>query len=306
VAGFLAHATGMDSFTITPAGPFSLRESALFGFGQRDHDTFDGTMRLAFTLDHGLGQAGVAVTQGADGTVHGVVTATSGTASTVDVRTQVARVLSLDHDAAGYVAVGERDPVIARLLALAPGLRPPLFYNAYEAAVWALLANRRGRRAADVVRARLAEAHSPQFEIAGAAMRPLPLPSELAGTPGVPGLDPIRLDRVRDVARAALDGVHDLLAADPDDARRRLRTISGIGEFTAALIVIRALGHTDLLADAEPRLLALVGDLYGLARPATSDELRAIGAAWAPFRTWVSVLVRAAGRRAGSPATVVA
>jgi DNA-3-methyladenine glycosylase II len=111
------------------------------------------------------------------------------------------------------------------------------------------------------------------------------------------------------VACAALDGVldgHDLLAADPDDARRRLRTISGIGEFTAALIVIRALGHTDLLADAEPRLLALAGDLYGLARPATSDELRAIGAAWAPFRTWVSVLVRAAGRRAGSPATVVA
>jgi DNA-3-methyladenine glycosylase II len=43
------------------------------------------------------------------------------------VRQQVARVLSLDYDGAEFLRVGERDPVIGRLQAAAPGLRPPLF-----------------------------------------------------------------------------------------------------------------------------------------------------------------------------------
>jgi hypothetical protein len=77
----------------------------------------------------------------------------------------------------------------------------------------------------------------------------------------------------------------------------------GIGAFTAELILVRAVGHTDLLPVSEPRLLALVGELYGLGRPATGRELESIGAAWAPFRTWVSVLVRASAHRAASVAT---
>ena len=290
----------MDTFSIAPSGPFSLREAALFGFGQRHHDTFDGTMRLAFTLDDGHGQAGVALTQDGDGVVHGEVTATNGTIDRDALTGQVARVLSLDHDATGFVAVGDRDPVIARLLTVAPGLRPPLFYNAYEAAVWAILANRRGQRGAAVLRDRLSEIHSPVFDVAGVDMRPLPLPTMLAGTDGVRGLEPARLARVRGVAEAALDGVLDhqrLRAAELDDARRDLRTLDGIGPFSAELIVVRALGHTDVLATNEPRLLALVGELYGLGCPATAGQLTMIGAHWAPWRTWVSVLVRAAGRR---------
>ena len=37
-----------DDRTIDPRGPFSLREAALFGFGQRHEDRFDGTFRLGF------------------------------------------------------------------------------------------------------------------------------------------------------------------------------------------------------------------------------------------------------------------
>ena len=67
--------SGTRHFTIVPEGPFSLEESATFGFGQRDAAPFDGTMRLAFCVD-GAGysrQAAVALTQDADGTVHGQV-----------------------------------------------------------------------------------------------------------------------------------------------------------------------------------------------------------------------------------------
>ncbi len=40
-----------QTFSITPQGPFSLTEAALFGFGQRSDTQWDGVMRLAFCLD---------------------------------------------------------------------------------------------------------------------------------------------------------------------------------------------------------------------------------------------------------------
>ena len=110
----------------------------MFGFGQRSAQAFEGVMRLAFCLDDFSGHAGVEVRQ--DGT--GVHCTFEGPGKPEAVRRQVARVLSLDHDATGFVAVGDRDPVIARLQAAAPGLRPPLFYSPYEAAAWAVLSVR--------------------------------------------------------------------------------------------------------------------------------------------------------------------
>src|SRR5580704_17006974 len=110
----------MDTFTIEPQGPFSLAEAAQFGFGQRQGEhQFDGTMRLAFCVDGYRHHAGVSLTQSAGGSVHGTISSTGdaeGPADQTAVIAQVARVLSIDHDATSYQAVGDRDPVIARLL----------------------------------------------------------------------------------------------------------------------------------------------------------------------------------------------
>ena len=55
----------MQTFTIVPSAAFDLRESAEFGFGGRDADTFDGTMRMAFVLDGYREQVGVTLRQDA-------------------------------------------------------------------------------------------------------------------------------------------------------------------------------------------------------------------------------------------------
>jgi DNA-3-methyladenine glycosylase II len=133
----------MNTFTIVPSGTYSLRESAEFGFGGRSADRYDGVMRLAFCLDGYRSQVGVELRQDKAG-VHGVVHG-SNAAELPAVRDQVARVLSLDQDATGFVEVGRRDPVIAALLEVAPGLLPPLFYSPYEAAVWSVISGRLSR-----------------------------------------------------------------------------------------------------------------------------------------------------------------
>ena len=299
----------LGSFTITPDGPFSLAEAATFGFGQRTGGAWDGVMRLAFCLDGYTEQVGAEVRQDQTGTGQ----ASTGQASTVRctvhgppgadlgrVRRQVERVLSLDHDGREFSRAGERDPVIGRLQAAAPGLRPPLFYSPYEAAVWCLLSARRPARQMMQVRERLGRAHGALFELAGEQLAALPTPDQLLGVDSFPGIPADRIPRLHGVAQAALDGRLDadrLLGEGPERAMAGLQALNGIGPFYSALIVIRGTGFADVLPVGEPRVLDLAARLYQLDAPPSEAEFRALAQPWKPLRTWAAVLIRAAAGR---------
>lgn len=284
------------TFTLTPLGAFSLRESVEFGFGQRHSERFAGVMRLAFVLDGLQQQVGVAVRQ--DGaTVHCEF---EGTNDADAVKRQVARVLSLDHDGRVYEAVGARDPMIGRLQAIAAGLRPPLFYSPYEAAVWSVLSARRPATQMAQVRRRLSEVHGATFDVAGEPIAALPTPRQLLAVSSFPGVPGDKLARMHAVAQAAVEGLLDvdrLVALGPEEAAADLQRLNGIGPFYSSLIVIRATGFSDVLPRDEPMLRGLVSVLYQLDEPCTTDKLEQIAQAWRPFRAWASVLIRAAGSR---------
>lgn len=286
-----------EIFTIVPRGPFSLAEAIGFGFGQRDA-TGGGVMRLAFCLDGYRQQAGVEVRQDAAG-VHGTVHGPGGT--DVDaVRQQVARVLSLDYDAAGFLEAGERDPVLRSVQEAAPGLRPPLFYSPYEAAAWSVLSARRPARQMRQVRQRLSEAHGELFDLAGEPLAAFPSPRQLLSVASFPEIPEDKLRRLHGVAHAALDGrldVGHLTALGPEQAMAEVRQITGIGPFYSELIVIRGTGFTDVLPSSEPRVLELAARLYGLDAPPGPAQFEAIAEPWRPFRTWAVVLIRAAAGR---------
>jgi len=287
-----------ETFTIVPRGPFSLAEAIAFGFGQRAAATGDDVMRLAFCVDGYQHQAGVEVRQDEAG-VHAAVHGPGGT-DIGAVRRQVARVLSLDHDATGFVAAGERDPVLGSVQRAAPGLRPPLFYSPYEAAAWAVLSMRRPPRQMMAVRDRLGRAHGAVFDLAGQRLAALPAPAGLLAVTSFPGIPPDRMERLHGIARAAQEGRLDashLLALGPEEAMARLREIPGIGPFYSALIVIRGTGFADVLPVGEPKFVTLVERLYNLRMPVSNEEIRALAEPWKPFRTWAAVLIRAAGRR---------
>ena len=295
------------SFTSIPRGPFSLRESAEFGFGQRDAQTaFDGIMRLAFCLDGYRTQVGVELRQDDDG-VHGVVSGIeSGSDDAASVQAQVERVLSLDQDATGFVAVGQRDPVIARLQRAAPGLRPPLFYSPYEAAAWSVLSARRPARQMADVRTALSEQHGATFQLAGERLAAFPTPEQLLDVASFPGLTPEKMERLHGVARAALLGRLDVarfVALGPDAAQRDVQAIKGIGPFYSQLVVVRAVGFTDVLT-TEPTAMEVAGRLYNVGATPSAEQFAALAQPWRPFRTWATVLIRAAGPRLldGEPA----
>jgi DNA-3-methyladenine glycosylase II len=292
----------MNTFTIVPSGTYSLRESAEFGFGGRSADRYDGVMRLAFCLDGYRSQVGVELRQDKAG-VHGVVHG-SNAAELPAVRDQVARVLSLDQDATGFVEVGRRDPVIAALLEVAPGLLPPLFYSPYEAAVWSVISARRPAQQMAEVRRRLSEARGRVFELAGRQLAAVPTPAQLLEINEFPGLTPEKIHRLHAIAHKTLTGYLDterLRHIGPDATTADMQNLKGIGPFYASLITIRAVGFTDVPPADEPMLRELVTQLYRLPEPCSRETFLEIAEAWRPYRTWAAVLIRAASGRLGQP-----
>jgi len=296
----------MNSFTITPDTPFSLQAARSFGFGPHTgRPEPDGAvMRMAFVTDDLRHQVAVRLRQDASGDIHAQLHGDARPAD-ADVEAQVRRILSLDQPATPWLAVGVRDPVVGRLQATFPGLRPVLFHSPYEAAAWSILALRRHRSQAAAIRTRLAQANGARFDIDGHQVAAFPLPAQLLEITGFQGLDATRIGRLHAVARAALSGRLDparLRAMDAGDALREIQAIPGLGPTYAQLVLLRSTGATDLMTYHEPRIPYYAAHFYRTPRaPVTPGELADLSAGWRPFRTWASVLLRVAGDRAHLP-----
>lgn len=285
---------------LVPRGAFDLARSIGFGFGQREARAGD-VLRLGFVLEATATPVAVAVRQDGAGALHLEVTPAGPVVDADTVARQVARVLSVDVDATGWDDLA-RDAgpasLLGRLHAAQPGLRPPLFHSAYEAAAWSVLSARRPHQPMAALRERLSRAHGTVLAVAGEEVAVFPTPAQLLAVESFPSLPRIKLDRLHGVARAALAGELDtaaLRALDPAEALVRLRRLDGIGPFYAELVVVRALGHTDVVPTVEPTVLELAGRLTGAPGPLTVAAYTELAEAWRPWRTWASVALRAAG-----------
>jgi DNA-3-methyladenine glycosylase II len=277
----------MASFTIEPRGPFTLASAARFIAGwppAHDAGAAGEEVRLAFLVDDWSGPAGVVLRQ-ENGVVRGEVDA----AHAARAWEQALRIVSLDHDGSGYPAVGDRDLVVGERQQRSGFLRPVLFHSPYEAACWSVISARIQPAAAAKLRDALSARYGETISVAGEQRVTFPAPERLLELQEFPSLPALKVPRLHGIAEAALEGRLDrepLLALAQEPALAALRELPGIGPFYAALILLRAVGTTDFLAANEPRLRRHVQELYGA-------ELEDVAGRWRPFRTWVSVLLRA-------------
>jgi len=225
--------------------------------------------------------------------VNAEIVASTGAPEPARVQAQLARVLSLDHDATGYAELGARDPVIGRLQQQADHLRPVLFHSPYEAACWAIVSARIQQRQAMRLRAAMSE----HLAVDGVALDVWPAPERLLERETIDGLPATKVERLHGIARAALDGDLDteaLRALEPEQAIVRLQDLPGIGPFWASLIALRSVGPTDALTLGEPRMRRAAAAAYD--RPELEkddDAFVTLAESWRPYRTWISVLLRA-------------
>jgi DNA-3-methyladenine glycosylase II len=221
-----------------------------------------------------------------------------GSATAAEVQTKVARILSLDVDGSGWHEVGLRDPVVGRLQRMFPGFRPVNWSDAYEAAAWCLISTRISMRQGQGVKDRLSRENGHEVDIHGHRMWTFPEPARLVELGTFRGLFGRKVEYLNKLGEAALAGRLDserLRSLSPEACLAELRQLSGIGEWGAQLIRLRALSAVDEMPTTERRLLAALREAYGLEREPDMATLEGLAEAWRPYRMWVCVCLRRTG-----------
>ncbi|MGW7302318.1 AlkA N-terminal domain-containing protein [Streptomyces sp. NPDC054829] len=196
------------------------------------------------------------------------------------------RLLDLDADP---VAVDEQlstDPVLAPLVAKAPGRRVPRTVDEAEFAVRAVLGQQVSTAAARTHAARLVTAHGePVHDPEGGLSHLFPAPEALAA------LDPesLAMPRTRRTTFTTLvnqlaDGsLHLGVDSDWSETRARLLDLPGFGPWTVDVIAMRALGDPDAFLPTDLGIRRAAGELD---LPSTPAALTARAAAWRPWRAY--------------------
>lgn len=202
-----------------------------------------------------------------------------------DAIARVRRAFDLDLDPAAVGDVLGADPVLAPLVAAAPGRRVPGTLDPEAMALRAVLGQQVSTAAARTHAARLVAAFGEPLPAADGGLTNLfPRASALAADPeGVAAVARMPRTRIRTlltVAGALADGTVDLAAPAPD-VRAALLTLPGVGPWTADTILMRALGDADAFL---PTDLGIVLAARRLGLPDAPRALEARSRDWSPYR----------------------
>ena len=170
------------------------------------------------------------------------------------------------------------------------------FYSPYEAAAWAIIGQRIRIVQAARLKSRMAKELGPSVEVDGGRKHAFPGPSALAELESFPGLHGRKVEYLRHLGREAAEGKLDaayLRSMPVEETLEELKRLPGVGPFSAELILLRGAGAPDVLPLNEPRLARAVVMAYDLDTPPSAEELARLAGAWRPYRTWVSLHLRA-------------
>jgi AraC family transcriptional regulator, regulatory protein of adaptative response / DNA-3-methyladenine glycosylase II len=185
-----------------------------------------------------------------------------------------------------------RDPLLARLVAQRPGLRAPGGWDGFELAVRAILGQQISVAAARRLSGQLVALHGK------------PVSKDPIDHPKLSHVFPTAKDlaKVDSIAlgmpvarRFSLKALAIAVAADPNlfrpfgtitEAIAQLRSIRGIGEWTAQYIALRALRETDAFPASDLGLLRGASKIEGMR--STSASLLYRAESWRPWRAYAA------------------
>lgn len=210
--------------------------------------------------------------------------------SIIDDVARIRTMFGLDDDVQGAEALLSADPRLAPLLERQRGLRVIGGWDRFETAVRVVVGQQVSVAGATTVTGRLVERVGAPLAAPALGLTHLfPTPdtlAELDADASAPGMPTRRLATIRALARAVLDGSVDLYGAvPPDEVRRQLLRLPGIGPWTAEVIALRALRDPDAFPAGDLGIRHAVARLTGAVRPVSAHEAQAVAEAWRPHRS---------------------
>ncbi|HYA01378.1 MAG TPA: AlkA N-terminal domain-containing protein [Candidatus Binatia bacterium] len=205
-----------------------------------------------------------------------------------DVVRRCRRLLDLDADPVALTEALGADALIGPLVAAAPGLRVPGSVDPFETAVRAVLGQQVSVAAARTLAGRLVGRLGDRLPLPSDSVTHLfPSPRRLAEADldGL-GLTGRRIESIRALSRAVLEGDLDLAGGSPDAVEAALARLPGFGPWTRAYIAMRGRGDPDAIPVSD---LGLRRAMQRLGQPADPASLAARAEAWRPWRAYAAL-----------------
>ncbi len=209
---------------------------------------------------------------------------------------RVRRAFDLTADPLAIAAHLSVDPLLAPMVEARPGLRVPGAWDGFELAIRAVLGQQISVAAAARLAGKLVAAYGePLADPEGALTRVFPRPVALASTDlATLGVPRSRAAALSAVAKAAIaDPIPFDAACGVDEAVRRLRSIRGVGEWTAQYIALRQLREPDAFPASDLGLLRAMERREG--RRLSTSEMLDRAKVWRPWRGYAAQHFWAAG-----------
>ena len=204
---------------------------------------------------------------------------------------RVRDIFDLAADPQAIAGVLGRDPDLGPLLHIRPGLRVPGAWDGFELAIRAIL----GQQITVAAATRLAGKLVARFGVpldnpwCPFLTHAFPSPDIIAESDlsvlGMPASRARALSALATVARAEPDLF--AIGSALETSIARLKTVKGIGDWTAQYIAMRALRQSDAFPAADIGLMRALSDAKGI-RP-TPTELLARAESWRPWRAYAAL-----------------
>ncbi|HEY3989482.1 MAG TPA: AlkA N-terminal domain-containing protein [Acidobacteriaceae bacterium] len=205
------------------------------------------------------------------------------------IASRLRRVFDLDADTEAIAAHLSRDRALAPIVLRQPGLRTPGGWDPFEVAVRAILGQQISVAAARGLAAKLAALTTKPLALGdGALTHAFPTAQQIAAADlSALGMPAARRAALTSLARAAVERPEIFEAANTlEESIARLRSIPGIGEWTAQYIALRGLHHPDAFPASDIGILRNAEQLFGT--PLSPAQLLARSEEWRPWRGYAA------------------
>jgi DNA-3-methyladenine glycosylase II len=211
---------------------------------------------------------------------------------------RITHFLSLRDDLLPFYALAQGDsdfePVVEKLY----GYHQVKFLTPFENACWAILSSRNTFSAARTLKNRISDSYGDAILLDGVSVAAFPSAEDVLPASPADLVALIRNEQrgeyVWHAARAfaSVDEAW-LRTGDYDEVYEWLRSIKGVGEWTASFIMIRSLGRMERLISPEKRLLESTSEAYG--REIDKAALLELAERYGAHKAYWSHYLRAAG-----------
>jgi len=209
--------------------------------------------------------------------------------------------LSLDDDLLRFYRLIDSDPPFVAVRRELYGYHQVKFLTPFENACWTILSQRNILAVAQHMKRTLIREFSAPAELDGMDYWPFPGAKEVAQASVEDLTRLLRNSRRAEYIHAAAAafsqvGESFLREAPYDEASRWLRDIPGVGDWSAAFIMIRSVGRMERIPYGDRTLMRIAGHVYGNGRPLSADEVQRLADHYGDLQGYWAHYLRVMGR----------